>query len=143
MDLSSLQKGLNLLNKTFRRYQLEINTRKTKTTILNFDGEYPDSISNLEGNVIDNVKIFRYLGCKIHYKQEATGEDELSLRKESANCRLYALSKKFFNRKIILARVQLLNSLVRTRFTYICPSWCLTKAQMDGINLVPRATYFT
>ena len=134
-DLSSLQKGLNLLNETFRRYQLEINTDKTKTMILNFDGEYPDSISNLEGNVIDNVKIFRYLGCKIHYKQETTGDDELSLRKESASCRLYALSKKFFNRKIILAtRVQLLNSLVRTRLTYSCPTWCLTKAQMDEIS---------
>ena len=134
-DLSSLLKGLNLLNETFRRYQLEINTDKTKTMILNFDGEFPDSISNLEGNDIDNVKIFRYLGCKIHYKQEMTGDDELSLRKESANCRLYALSKKFFNRKIILAtRVQLLNSLVRTRLTYSCPTWCLTKAQMDGIS---------
>ena len=134
-DLASLHKGLNLLNETFHRYQLEINTGKTKTMIMNCDGDYPDSISQLEGENIDNVKTFCYLGCKIHYKQETTGDDELSLRKESANCRFYSLSKKFFNRKIILAtRVQLLNSLVRTRLTYSCPTWCLTKTQMDGIG---------
>ena len=102
-DIEILRKGLDILNKTLKRYQLEINHSKTKTMIMNFEEEfYPTTISNIEGKDIDNVKVFRYLGCQVHFKQATTGDEELSLRKESASSRFYGLIMKFFKRKISL-----------------------------------------
>ena len=135
-DIESLRKGLDILNKTFKRYQLEMNLSKTKTMIMNFEEEtYPTTIAHADGKDIENVEVFRYLGCQVHNKQATTGEVELSLRKESASSRFYGLSMKFFNHKITLTtRVKMLNALVRTRLTYSCPTWCLTKIQKDQMN---------
>ena len=49
-DETNLKKGLEILNNTFRRYQLRINASKTKTMIFNFDGpveDYPQVICRL------------------------------------------------------------------------------------------------
>ena len=59
------------------------------------------------------------------------------MRADSGVSRLYALSKKFFNHKIALpVRVKIMNSLVRTRLTYGCPTWWLTKRQTERMNAV-------
>ncbi|MEO2222612.1 MAG: reverse transcriptase family protein, partial [Candidatus Poseidoniia archaeon] len=137
-DKQNLIKGLDILNTTLQRYQLQINFGKTKTMIMNFSGgEYPQSIANVNGVDIENVEVFRYLGCQIHYNQVGTGDEELNLRADSAVSRFYALSKKFFNHKIALpVRVKIMNALVRTRLTYGCPTWCLTKRQTERMNAV-------
>ena len=62
-----MQKGLYALNETFKRFGLKINCTKTKSMIFNFDGpesHYPDTICNLEGNIIDNGKKFYLPRCK-------------------------------------------------------------------------------
>ena len=107
--------------------------------ILNFnkDYEYPDTICNLEGVAVDNVKVFRYLGCNICWNEFNTGDAELNLRIDSAESKFYELGEKFMNRKINLCtRVSLLNSLVRSRLTYGCQTWTLTAAQMNKVNSV-------
>ena len=54
---------------------------------------------------------------------------------DSATARFYALSNKFFNHKIALkTRVKILNSLVRTRLTYGCSTWCLTVQQQKRMD---------
>ena len=139
-----LEKGMKLLSETFTRFNLQINVTKTKTMILNFAGEnYPDTIVKLNESEIKNVESFRYLGCQINFKQHGTGEEEINLRVDSATTKLYSLGKKFFNQKIHLTtRVNLLNSLVRSRLTYACPTWLLTSSQLDRIaaqyNLILR-----
>ena len=134
-NLASLEKGIQILNQTFIRFNLKINVGKTKTMILNSREEnYPDTIANLDGEVITNVECFCYLGCQIHFKQHGIGEAEINLRIDSATTKLYSLGKKFFNRKIHLTtRVQLLNSLVRSRLTYACTTWLLSTDQLDHI----------
>ena len=58
-DKQNLIKGLDILNTTLQRYQLEINFGKTKTMIMNFSGgEYPHSIANVNGVEIENVEVF-------------------------------------------------------------------------------------
>ena len=138
-DEKSLGYALNLLNKTFIRYHLDINIGKTKTMILNHDcsEEYPTSICSIDGKPIENVKVFRYLGSEIKYDEEYTGEAELNLRIDFAQGKFYQHGKKFMNHNISLnTRVRLLNSLVRSRLTYGCQIWTLTVRQKQRIGSV-------
>ena len=80
--------------------------------------EYPKTIVKVNNVEIKNVEIFRYLGCQIQFNQVGTGDEELTLRIDSATSRFYALSKKMFNHNISLqVRVKIMNALERTRLT--------------------------
>ena len=137
-DISSLQRGLILLDEIFTRFQLSINTSKTKTMIFGHEGDYPKTISELHGKTIDNVCNFRYLGAQIDYKNHFTGDTEINTRIDSAEGKFYQHGRKFMNKNISLkTRVALLNSLVRSRLTYGCQVWSLTANQYGLLN----ATY--
>ena len=137
-DIESLRQGIEILDETFRRYRLSINSSKTKTMILNqqYDnGEYPTTIGLLRGKELDNVKIYRYLGCEIKFDEPTTGTTELNLRAEVAECKFYSLSRSMMNKKINLkTRTTMLNSLVRSRIVYSCQTWSTTKTQLNRMN---------
>ena len=90
--------------------------------IYNFNGpdqEYPESILSLDGEKIDNVKSFKYLGSQVQYNQPTTGDTEITCRIDMAEAKFYEHGKKLMNFKIHLStRVSILNSLVRSRLTY-------------------------
>ena len=145
-DAYNLQKGLNALEETFRRYHLSINASKTKTMILNYQyinddsSTYPASISLLNNAPIENVTKFRYLGDEIKYDEPSTGDAEVELRIDVAESKFYELAKKLLNYKILIkTRIIILNSMVRSRLTYSCQTWNLTSRQTDRIN----STYTT
>ena len=53
----------------------------------------------------------------------------------SATCKFFELVEFFRNRQIKLnLRIQYLNSLVRSRLTYLCQSWTLTKRQTERLQ---------
>lgn len=137
---SDLQKALDLLDKTFTRFELEINISKTKTMILNHDclqTAYPASIVHLKGSDIGNVEVFIYLGCKIKYDEPLTGNAELELRIDLGESKFYELGKNLMNYKIRLStRVKILNALVRSRLTYSCQTWGTTKVQIQRLSSV-------
>ena len=57
-DEQNLKKPLKQMNNTFKRCQPNINTQKTDTMILNFNGtedDYPETICKLNGYKIKNV----------------------------------------------------------------------------------------
>lgn len=134
----SMQKGLEVLNHTFKRFSLQINPSKTKSMIFNFDNketEYPGSLVSIEGKNIENTKKYLYLGSEIKYDEHGTGDAEVGLRIDSAECKFYQHAKKLFNRRILLkTRTGILNALVRSRLTYGCQTWALTEQQMQRIN---------
>ena len=134
----SLCRGVAILDETFKRYRLTINTSKTKTMILNQqyeDREYPASISSLRGNQLDNVKTYRYLGCEIKYNEHTTGEAELNLRSDAAECKFYSLARNMMNMKINLKiRITMLNALVRSRIVYACQTWSVTQVQIKRMS---------
>ena len=135
-DVKSLQRGLTLLNDIFTRFQLSINVSKTKTMIFGHEGEYPTSIASLNDIHVDNVSEFRYLGALIDYKSHLTGDSEINFRIDSAVGKFYQHGKKFMNKSISLkTRVLLLNSLIRSRLTYACQTWCLTAKQRDSLDV--------
>ena len=134
-DKTSLQRGLKLLNSTFQRFHLEINATKTKTMILNYEDDYPKSIASLNGKPIDNVETFMYLGCILKYNEPTTGDTELNLRIDTAENSFYHHGKNLMNKKIILrTRVQIMDSLVRSRLTYSCPVWTTNANQQNKIS---------
>lgn len=136
-----LQCALKILDETFQKFSLSINSTKTKTMILNhqYIGEaYPETICQLNGKNIDNVETFIYLGSCIKYDEPNTGNTEIELRIDYAENSLYRYSKKFFNHKIsIKTRVQIMNSMVRSRLVYGCQTWSLTKQLLQKM----KATY--
>ena len=102
-DRKTLQPAMDTLNTTFYRYDLTINVTKTKTMILNqqyMNSDYPTTISMLNGKQVENVKIFRYLGCQIKYDEPGTGDTETELRIDCAECKFYELGRQFMNHKI-------------------------------------------
>ena len=140
-NADNLQKGLNALDDTFKRYHLTINVTKTKTMIVNYDHlnndctTYPKTICTLRNTPVENVTRFRYLGDEIKFDEPATGDAEVELRIEVAENKFYELSKKFLNQKIHLkTRVKILNSIVRSRLTYSCQTWNLTARQENRMN---------
>ena len=137
-DLESLQNGIKTLDETFHNYRLKINISKTKTMILNQDlcgCDYPKSIATLHGKPVENVKVYRYLGSEINYKEPTTGTTELTLRTDAAECKFYSLAKSLMNKKINLkTRTLMLDSLVRSRITYSCQTWSTTKTQLAQMN---------
>ena len=139
-DVKNLTLGLKLLSTTFNSYHLEINISKTKTMILNHqftNEEYPDKLVNLNNTPIENVKIFKYLGCNVKYNEPTTGDAELEMRIDTAHCKFYELGKNMMNFRISLAtRVKVLNALVRSRLTYSCQTWTLTKRQTSHTNAI-------
>ena len=142
-DELSLSRGISILNETFENFRLRINARKTKTMILNQkyeEREYPKTICSLGEEVIENVEKFRYLGCEIKQDEPSTGQTELNLRSDVAECKFYSLSRNLLNKKINLnTRTLMLNALVRSRLLYSCQTWSCTKAQMNNVN----ATYLS
>ena len=140
-DLASLQKGLKILNELFKKYRLKINISKTKTMIFNQqleNKEYPTSIASLDGEDLENVTIYRYLGCDIKYDESTTGDSEYNLRTDAATNKFYSNSKNLLNQKIYLkTRVLMVNSLVRSRLTYACQTWSSAQSQLAKLN----ATY--
>ena len=146
-DSHNLQNGLIALEETFRRFNLTINVGKTKTMILNFQYatavtqmEYPKTISSLGNTPVENVKKFRYLGDDIKFDEPSTGDADVNLRIDLAEAKFYELGKKLMNYRIrIKTRIQILNSMVRSRLTYSCQTWNLTSRQKDRVN----STYTT
>ena len=137
-DTKNMQRAIDLLSSIFTRYHLEINVSKTKSIIMNhqyLNTDYPTSIVNIHGKPIDNVKIFKYLGCHIKYDEASTGDSEINLRIDAAEHMFYTLGNKIMNHKIMLStRIKIFNALVRSRMTYACQIWNLTKKQRNHIN---------
>ena len=134
-DLESLQKGIILLNKTFSAWRLKINISKTKTMILNYEGDYPVSITSLNGEPISNVKSYKYLGSEVKFDEPTTGTTELTLRSDMAECKFYSHAGNLMNKNInIKTRMLMLDSLVRSRILYSCETWITTKSQMRQMN---------
>ena len=110
---------------------------KTKSMILNYDEplEYPTSIAKIDGSIIENVQVFQYLGCKIKFDEPSTGNAEIELRIDAGESKFYELGKNLMNYKIKLhTRVRMLNSLVRSRLTYACQSWSITRIQLNRLS---------
>ena len=97
--------------------------------------QYPDSLFKINEFPLKNASDFKYLGGTSQVDDSSVGQIEIENRITSGTCKFYELKSFFTNRKIKLStRVQFLNSLVRTRITYLCQTWTATKSQIGQIQ---------
>ena len=97
--------------------------------------EYPSSILNIKEHRIDNKKTFKYLGTKLTNDQPSAGNTEIKHRKIQASIAFNENRRLLKNYRINLqTRIHFLHSLVRSRLTYNCQTWPLTKAQTGTLN---------
>ena len=146
LGLSTLSKTelntmLNILDEVFKSYCLKMNPDKTETLILNWKlgkgnpDEYPKSIVTIGDEEINNTKSFKYLGAKLEFDNSSTGTMEIENRITAATCKFFELKNFFRNYGIELqTRCKFLEALVRSKLTYGCQSWCLTKTQSQKID---------
>ena len=106
--------------------------------IINFDQPeklYPKSICHINQTALNNVKTFKYLGSIFKYDQLSTGDEEMTNRMNLAQNKFAAMKNLFTNHHIHLPiRLQFFNSFIRSRLTYSCQTWTLTKTQLTKIN---------
>ena len=123
----------NLTFKEMSKFRQHITTKhKEPKTKLE---EYPSSILNIKEHRIDNKKTFKYLGTKLTNDQPSAGNTEIKHRKIQASIAFNENRRLLKNYRINLqTRIHFLHSLVRSRLTYNCQTWPLTKAQTDTLN---------
>ena len=143
IDLNSLHISAGLLNNVFEKFGLTINKAKTETMIINYDATnaiaYPETITSIDGTPLNNVRKFKYLGCHIDCIEPSTGDTEINHRIQVAMLKFTEMSNLLQNFQINLkTRVKFLNSFVRSRLTYSCQNWNLTKHQQDRIDTTYR-----
>ena len=123
-SLKNYLKKVHDINKTFD---------PNKRTIPN--STYPSTILTMNQKDISNSRTFKYLGTKISYDQPIAGDDEVNHRKLQANIAFNKHRKVLKNYRILLpTRVQLLDSLVRSKLTYNCQTWPFTEKQTNTMN---------
>ena len=61
--------------------------------IFGHERDYPKSISELHGKIIDNVNMFRYLGAQKDYKSHFTGDTKINTRIDSAEGKFTNMEK--------------------------------------------------
>ena len=147
IDDGTLQLVYEIYEQTLSEFFLKVNPSKTKTQIVNFkctpdytpESEYPTSIikasNGTEVEDIENIESMCYLGAENDRKEAGTGWTEITNRIEAAKT-TFAINKNLFtNHKISLGlRVSFLNSLVRSRLTYGCQNWALTKSMFEKLD---------
>ena len=141
-SVPGLQKCLDILVTIFSRFALKVNVSKTETQIINLPttSDIPSSLIQLDAVDINNTAIFKYLGAQISTTEAGTGWTEVNYRIQNAKCQFFQKKNLFLNHAIsIKTRVNFLNSFVRSRLTYACQNWALTKLQLNKLN----STYST
>ena len=136
-NIDDMQRAATLLDKTFTRFNLQINKSKTELMTIDPSGEDQNTTSKISINNIPIIpcQTFKYLGTQIHHLETTTGDTEINARIECAENRYASMKVLFKNRKIHLyIRIMFLNSFIRSRLCYNCANWSLTKAQTTRLN---------
>ena len=147
----ALQLVYDIYESTLTDFFLKVNPTKTKTQVCSFkntpnytpETEYPTSIisatKGAESEAIENIEVMTYLGVQFKSDEPGTGWTEIENRIDSAKTQFAIRKNLFQNHSLSLhLRIQFLNSLARSRLTYGCQNWALTKAQYDKLDSTYR-----
>ena len=150
-SVGNLQLIINILVEVFSEFCLNINELKTETMVWNWDektdGPQPESIIKIKGTAVKNSKEFKYLGVWNTCDNIHIGDREVKHRIASARGTFAEHCQMLTNRNIPLKlRINLMNSLVRSRLTYGCHAWRPTQTEMYKIesmyNFILRSMVF-
>ena len=133
---TKLQTAADLLYALLSKFGLTISIDKTKSMILNFQAdEYPESVVSINGDIIDNVKEFVYLGSLITYSNPGVPDGEISRRIGMSLGKFSQMKKLLCNYRIRLPiRIRFYEVYIRSRLCYACGTWTLTQKQYDRLE---------
>ena len=133
-----MQQAANILSELLSTFGLVISIDKTKTMILNFKGDtYSDHLIKINNINIENVKTFKYLVTNISYNEPGVADIELDNRIGMATSKFAQMKYLLCNYSIKLStRIKFYDVYVKSRLTYCCETWTLTKTQYSKINSV-------
>ena len=126
-----LQRLMNILNNTFARYNMKLNTKKTKTMRISRSGEETMNIQ-INGTGIEQVKTFKYLGAEITSDGKCQNEIRIRIaRAKNAFTKIKELLSKGLS---IETKKRIVTSIVWSVFLYGSESWALRKQDFKKID---------
>ena len=137
-DIDELQSILNIYNNTFSRYGLTIATDKTKTMSFNVSEDVmtTSSLLSLNGEPIENVRQFKYLGHMLS-NETTTTSAFLNHQIASAYSKWNELKSILLDKRIFLStRIKFLEACIRSRLLYSVQAWQLGAREMQKLESV-------
>lgn len=123
---AGLQRLMNGLQEEADRYGMKVNVKKTKTMVISRE-ESKEVKIELEGNMVEQVRRFKYLGSIM--SDDGRCLDEIKCRIAMAK-EAFAKRKELLCRKISLTlRKRLVKSLVWPVLLYGCETWTMRKEE--------------
>ena len=137
-NIDELAEILNIYDKTFTRFGLQISASKTETMAFNVPEEIKakPSLVSIGGVALKNVRIFKYLGHVITNNDDDPSH-YLSFRISSAFQKWNELKHVLTDRRIFMStRIKLLEACVRSRLLYSCQSWDLAASELRKLESI-------
>ena len=128
---NGLQRLMNKLNDTAKKFDMKINVQKTKTMVVSRDGGGVVNIT-IEGQIVEQVANFKYLGSMISEDGRSSMDIKvrIALAKEAFNKRKELLTKRM-NKTL---KKRMIKVLVWPVALYGCETWTLRKADMSKLQ---------
>jgi hypothetical protein len=126
-----LQRLMDRLNETAKKYDMKINVKKTKTMVVSKSGEGTVNIT-LDGQRIEQVKKFKYLGSVITDDGRCIEDvkTRIGMAKDAFNKRKELLTKRM-SKEI---KKRMVKTLVWPVAMYGCETWTMRKEENDRLN---------
>ena len=118
-----LQKALDIVEEYCRKWRLKVNQSKTKTMIFSRGNRIINAEFKINGNALENVKEFKYLGIIVH-KKNCTFTPSLKYLRLKATRAFYALKSKVNVYKLPLkVALKLIDSTIKPILLYCSEVW--------------------
>ena len=138
-DRTELENTVHMLNEEAKKYGLYMNFNKTKTMVFGDQYMTPSQIT-VEGEQLENVETFTYLGSIMTYNLDCRKEIRIRIAKGTAI--LKAMDKIWKSRAIkTKTKVQVLKTCVFSSAMYGCETWVLTKDSQKRVLAFERKCY--
>ena len=126
-----LQRLMNGLTTTAKKYDMKINVKKTKTMLVSKSVGGAVNIV-VEGHIVEQVKKFRYLGAIITEdgRCEAEVKARIAMAKDAFSKRKELLSRNMSR----VVKKKIVKAIIWSVALYGCETWALKKDEIQRLN---------
>ena len=131
-----LQTAASIIEALLKKYGLYLSVSKTKTMVFDsVDDEPIKSFVEMQGDPIENVDTFKYLGAFKTTSQPGISDKEIDYRLALARGKFAQMRKILTNMRINMStRLRFFEVYVRSRLVYCAETWAPSKAQIDRVE---------
>lgn len=129
---ADLQYNLNIWNDILEDNGMKVNIAKTKVMVV--AEENRNTNISLNGELIEQVSSFQYLGVTL--EEKGNQEAELNARLDRVNKVYHALSKGLINKKEVSrnTKIKVYKAVYRPILTYGCETWVLSEREKSKVG---------